>query len=131
MGVRIKIEGSLPGELLSKQAIAKGQYVLANQAMGDMDQFVPYSVKNHTHLANTAAISDDGMHITYTTPYAKAQFYGMITDRKGRQHPIVNYTLSEHHQATKRWDLKAKSLYMDSWEKIVAQTLLGDDTHGS
>lgn len=33
MGVRIKIEGSLPGELLSKQAIAKGQYVLANQAM--------------------------------------------------------------------------------------------------
>lgn len=131
MGVRIKVEGNLPGELLSKQAIAKGQYVLANQAMADMDQFVPYSVKNHVHLANTAAISDDGKHITYTTPYARAQFYGIITDQKGRQHPIVNYTRSEHPQATKRWDLKAKSLYMDSWEKIVAQTLLGDDTHGS
>lgn len=128
MGVRIKIEGSLPGELLSKQAIAKGQYVLANQAMADMDQFVPY--KGGT-LSQSAHINADGSQITYTTPYAKAQFYGMITDRKGRQHPIVNYTLSEHHQATKRWDLKAKSLYMDSWEKIVAQTLLGDDTHGS
>ena len=51
MGVRIKIEGNLPGELLSKQAIAKGQYVLTNQAMADMDQFVPYSVTvSYTHL---------------------------------------------------------------------------------
>lgn len=131
MGVRVKVEGTLPSSVLSKRAIEKGQYMLANQAMADMDQFVPYSVKNHTHLANTVAISDDHKHITYTTPYAKAQFYGIVTDRNGRQHPIVNYTRSEHPQATKRWDLKAKSLYMDSWEKIVAHTLLGDDNHGS
>ena len=40
MGVRIKIEGNLPGNILSKRAIEKGQYVLANQAMADRKSVV-------------------------------------------------------------------------------------------
>lgn len=128
MVVKVTYGGRFPGDLVSKVRVERANYDLANQVMGDMDQFVPY--KNGP-LSQSVHIAANGKTIVYTTPYARAQFYGIITDRNGRQHPVVNYTSSEHPQATKRWDLKAKSLYMDSWERIVVDTLLGDDIHGS
>lgn len=103
--------------LFSNAKIDKARYVTANQAMADMDQFVPY--KGGT-LSQSAHINADGSQITYTTPYAKAQFYGIINGS-----PVRNYTRSEHPMASKRWDLRAKALYGQQWAEIAKKALMG------
>lgn len=97
--------------------INKARYVMANQAMADMDQFVPYKVGT---LSQSAHINADGSQITYTTPYAKAQFYGIVNGS-----PVRNYTRSEHPMASKRWDLRAKALYGQQWAQIAKKALMG------
>lgn len=116
MSVNVSVDLSRLNSMLSGQRLQRAQYVLANQAMADMDQFVPY--KRGT-LSGSAHIGSDG-NIVYTTPYAKAQFYGIV----GGQYPVHTYTRTTHPQATKRWDLKAKSLYGDEWANKVAKSLL-------
>lgn len=118
MGVKVTTNLSKIDSMLSGARLQRAQYVLANQAMTDMDPFVPYK---GGHLSTQVAIGQDGKSIVYTVPYARAQFYGMI---KG--HEIKHYTRNVHPQATKRWDLKAKSLYGDEWANKVAQALLED-----
>lgn len=103
--------------LFSNANINKARYMMANQAMADMDQFVPYKVGT---LSQSAHINANGSQITYTTPYAKAQFYGIVNGS-----PVRNYTRSEHPQASKRWDLRAKSLYGQQWAEIAKGSLLG------
>lgn len=117
MSIRVSYSGQKLDAIFSQANLNKANYIVANQAMADMDQFVPYK---QGHLAGSAHISDNKQTIVYDEPYAKAQFYGMING-----HPVVNYTQSEHPQATKRWDLKAKSLYMDKWLGKASDSLLG------
>ena len=105
------------GRLFSTANINKARYVMANQAMADMDQFVPYKVGT---LSQSAHINADGSQITYTTPYAKAQFYGIVNGS-----PVRNYTRSEHPQASKRWDLRAKALYGQQWANVAKKSLTG------
>lgn len=105
------------GRLFSTANVNKSRYVMANQAMADMDQFVPYKVGT---LSQSAHINANGSQITYTTPYAKAQFYGIINGS-----PVRNYTRSEHPMASKRWDLRAKALYGQQWAGIAKDSLLG------
>lgn len=104
-------------DLFSTTNVNKARYVMANQAMADMDQFVPYKVGT---LSQSAHINANGSQITYTTPYAKAQFYGIINGS-----PVRNYTRSEHPMASKRWDLRAKALYGQQWAEIAKKSLLG------
>ena len=104
-------------DLFSNTNIDKARYVMANQAMADMDQFVPYKVGT---LSQSVHINANGSQITYTTPYAKAQFYGIINGSQVR-----NYTRSEHPRASKRWDLRAKALYGQQWAEIAKKSLLG------
>ncbi|WP_438310803.1 minor capsid protein [Sporosarcina sp. FA9] len=94
---------------LSPQALRRGQYALANQAMADMDQFVPMLA---TDLRNSATIDIDGGAINYNTPYAKAQFYGSRTTKDGKKIPFNNHTAPG---TGPRWDLKAKSVFMSDW----------------
>lgn len=101
----------------SQAKLDKARYVMANQMMSDMDQFVPYKVGT---LSQSVHINADGSQITYTTPYAKAQFYGIINGS-----PVRNYTRSEHPMASKRWDLRAKALYGQQWADIAKKSLLG------
>lgn len=122
MSTHITVNLSGLNSILSSERLSRVHYVLANQAMADMDQFVPY--KRGT-LSGSAHIDNDG-NIVYTTPYAKAQFYGFITNYKtGQQSRIRNYTRSEHPQASRRWDLRAKNLYMNKWIGKVTNSLLG------
>ncbi|AMO30115.1 minor capsid protein [Lactiplantibacillus plantarum] len=90
--------------------VKRGQYALANQAMSDMEQFVP---KNQGHLRDSVHATSNGSQITYAMPYAKAQFYGIING-----YPVHNYSTPG---TTKRWDLKAKSMFMDSWVKAFTE----------
>lgn len=113
---QINVDLHLNG-LFSNANIDKARYVTANQMIADMDQFVPYKVGT---LSQSVHINADGSQITYTTPYAKAQFYGIINGS-----PVRNYTRSEHPMASKRWDLRAKALYGQQWADIAKKSLLG------
>lgn len=117
MSVRISTDLSGLNSMLSGQRLQRAQYVLVNQAMADMDKFVPYK---QGHLSTQVAIGLDGKSIVYTVPYARAQFYGVV----GGKYPVQHYTKTVHPEATKRWDLKAKSLYGDEWANKVAKKLM-------
>lgn len=86
---------------LSPQMVTRGKRVLANQAMADMNQFVP--AKSHV-LRLSVYIGIDGSSIHYNTPYAAYQFYNQWS----------NYTTPG---TGPRWDEKAKGIYMSDWEK--------------
>lgn len=97
----VKITVNLGGveKKLSPQAEQRGQYALANQALADMNQFVPM---DEGILRQTATIDIDGKGINYNTPYARRQFY---------MH-AYNYTTPG---TGPRWDNKAKGMYMSDW----------------
>ena len=104
----VKVVINLDGarKKLSKDAERRGRYALANQAMADMDQFVPML---STALRNSATIDLDGKAVNWNTPYAKAQFYGKVG--KGG-YPVLNYSTPG---TGPRWDLKAKGIFMSDW----------------
>lgn len=109
----VKVSVDLDGfmDQTSLDNVKRGQYALVKQAMSDMEQFVP---KDQGHLRDSVHATSDGGQITYAMPYAKAQFYGIINDK----YPVHNYTTPG---TTKRWDLKAKSMFMDSWVKAFTE----------
>lgn len=84
---------------LNEASMKRGQYALANQALADMNQFVP---KDENILRQSATIDIDGTGINYNTPYAAKLFYMYM----------YNYTTPG---TGPRWDLKAKSAFMHSW----------------
>ena len=111
------------GQRFSDANVSKARYVMANQMMKDMDYFVPY---REGHLSDSAHINANGSEITWSTPYARAQFYGFITNYKtGRQSRIVNYTHKRTGDPSRRWDLRAKALYGQQWAEIAKKSLLG------
>lgn len=82
----------------------RGKYLAANQAMTEMDRFVPFSGKQRSvHLRDTAVVDNSGSYITYSTPYAKAQFFGFVGVGGFR---VKNYTTPG---TSRRWDLRLKS----------------------
>lgn len=90
---------------LSSQAQQRGQYALANQALADMNQFVPM---DEGILRQTASIDIDGTAINYNMPYAGRLFYMYM----------YNYTTPG---TGPRWDLKAKSAFMSGWINAFAK----------
>lgn len=116
MSIHVSVDLSGLNSILSGHSLRRARAVLAGQAMQDMDQFVPYK---QGHLAGSAHLDAED-NIVYATPYARAQFYGLIAGK----YPVVHYTRTEHPQATKRWDLKAAELYGDEWANKVKKSLL-------
>ncbi|MCT1904116.1 minor capsid protein [Oceanobacillus sojae] len=84
---------------MSQQSVKQGQYGLGNQAMADMDQFIP---ADEYILRQTATMDIDGGGINYNTPYAARLFYMYM----------YNYTTPG---TGPRWDNKAKAIYMRDW----------------
>ena len=105
--VKITVELSGAKKKLSTTSMQRGKYALANQALSDMNQFVP--MKDNI-LRMTASMSLDGSSIIYSTPYAKAQFYSFV----GRGYRVYSYTTPG---TGRRWDLRAKARYMPDWER--------------
>lgn len=82
----------------------RGRYLAANQAIMEMNRFVPFSGKQRAvHLRDTAEVDSGGRHITYSTPYAKAQFFGFVGVGGFR---VKNYTTPG---TSRRWDLRLTS----------------------
>lgn len=107
MGITVSFHGEKFDKKGSQNRLDTALYNVTNQAAADMDQFVPFK---SGYLSNTGNVMEN--HISWQAPYARAQFYGIINGS-----PVVNYTRNQHPLATKRWDLKAKSLYMNSWKR--------------
>ncbi|WP_066158532.1 minor capsid protein [Halalkalibacter krulwichiae] len=84
---------------LSSGNVKRGRYALANQALADMNQFVPM---DESILRQSATIDIDGTGINYNARYARRLFYK----------PMYNYTTPG---TGPRWDNKAKSVFMSDW----------------
>lgn len=124
MSAHVSVDLSGLNNMLSRTSLERARAVLADQALSDMDQFVPYK---QGHLADSGHLDNDN-NIVYDTPYAKAQFYGKIKykDKNGnyKTSPVLHYTQTKKRHPTKRWDLKAAKLYGDDWANKVKKSLL-------
>ncbi|MTD30161.1 minor capsid protein [Planomicrobium sp. YIM 101495] len=95
--VRINLEPAKAK--LSQAKINRGRYAMANQAIMDMNPFVPM---REGILRMESHISSDGSSIIYSSPYAARMFYMYMR----------NYTTPG---TGPRWDIKAKRMFMSSW----------------
>ncbi|MCG5104448.1 minor capsid protein [Oceanobacillus alkalisoli] len=84
---------------MENQNVDRGRYAVANQALADMNQFVPM---DEGILRQTATIDIDGTGINYNTPYANRMF----------KYYMYNYTTPG---TGPRWDNKAKGMFMSDW----------------
>ena len=106
MGVKIDLDGVR--KKVSQRALDKGRYALGNQMLADMNPFVPKRSGGGI-LRQTGHLTSDNKQVVYETPYAKAQFYG--TNGK------VIFRKYSTPGTGKRWDLKAKGMYLPSWKR--------------
>ncbi|WP_028125654.1 minor capsid protein [Eremococcus coleocola] len=89
--IKVDVDFSGIEEKLSPGAIKRGQFAMANQALMEMEQYVP--MRKGTLRAGAVA---DQRGVTYPGPYGRAHFYGtngIVTFRK--------YTTAG---TGKRWD---------------------------
>src|SRR5690625_1258972 len=110
--VRVEVNLSGAQRKLSSGNVQRGRYTVANQALADMNPFVP---KDEGILRLVTSVDIDGTGINYNMPYARPQFYGRVG--KGG-HPVVNYTTPG---TGPRWDLKAKGMFMSDWIKAFTK----------
>lgn len=110
MGIKVNVDLSGVNKKLSPANLRAGQYAMANQAMSDMNPFVPYDTKS---LRTKVSISMDGTELIWNEKYARAQYYGRskhATWTKGRMPGTGPY-----------WDKKAAALHMKDWEKAYTK----------
>ena len=66
-----------PEKILSRRGLGsshRARIRLAQSVRSRCDKYVPYDTG---YLKNTAEIAPDGSKITYSAPYARAQYYGL------------------------------------------------------
>ena len=125
-GVSIKIDLKGIEKKVSPENFAKGKLDIANQAMLDMEQFVP---KRKGELRSSGHVRQDS--IIYATPYARIVYYGR--KRKGffsdkqRKFFFANKERLLSQKPTlgtgPRWDKKASALYAKNWAEVGAKAM--------
>ncbi len=103
MAVSVSIDLKGVKKKFNPESMKRGRYALANQALADMNQFVPM---DEGILRQTATIHIDGSAIYYNTPYAKRLFYMRMR----------NYTTPG---TGPRWDMKARRMFASDWANAV------------
>lgn len=98
--IKVKVDLSGVRKKMSAANFKRGQFAMANQAMADMNKFVP---KRENRLRNSAHVDSGGQFVVWNAPYAERQYRGV---------GIHNYTTPG---TGPRWDLKAKGMYLNSW----------------
>lgn len=106
MGISITVDLERINKKFGPNAKKVAEYAIANQAMLDMERFVPFRGGD---LRGSGHVS--GNQIVYNTVYARAQFYGSSYN-KHRSFTFSKYTTPG---TGPRWDLKAKGMYGDKW----------------
>lgn len=99
---KVTVKTDLGGvtKALSKENFKRGQIAMLGQMMPDMNYFVPL---RNGDLRDSVHISADKSAVVWDTPYAQKQYRGV---------GIFNYTTVA---TGRRWDLKAKAIYMSDW----------------
>lgn len=125
-GVSIKIDLKGVEKKVSPENFAKGKLAIANQAMLDMEQFIP---KRKGELRSSGHVRQDS--IIYATPYARIVYYGR--KRKGffsdkqRKFFFANKERLLSQKPTlgtgPRWDKKASALYAKNWAEVGAKAM--------
>lgn len=96
----------------------RARYAMANQMLDDMHKHIP---NRDGKLSASGHASRDGATLTWSTPYARAQFYGMVGRAPG--HRVRHYTKSKVPEPGRRWDLIGKMRYMPRWQNTMKKEL--------
>lgn len=112
--VKVSVKLDRAKAKLSEGNIRRGRFALANQALADMNRYVPM---NEGILRLTATIDIDGSAVNYNAPYAKVQYQGYRKSKKGK----VFFRKYTTPGTGPKWDEKAKGIHMKAWEKAFVK----------
>lgn len=111
MTIKISVDLGGAKEKTSPENLRKGQLAIADQAIIDMDPFIPL---RDGPLRTSAHASGDGKQIAYDTVYARAQFYGGAYNKKRSW----SWSSGKTPGTGPRWDLKAAPLHGHEWAEV-------------
>lgn len=101
---RIKVTKQLSGVKTRVNEMTKrGQYAFANQVHADSNLYAP---RLSGDLRMQSQITNDNKQIVWNAPYARRHYYNQMT----------NYSTPG---TGPKWDQKAKSIHMKSWERVA------------
>ena len=108
MAVRVNVKTDLKGVPKRVSQMTKlGQYALANQVHADSNRYAPLLTGD---LRNQSSVSTNGKSVIWNVPYARRQYY--------------NYGARFTTPGTgPKWDEKAKSIHLRSWERITEKAM--------
>lgn len=105
---RVKVDLSGVNKKLSAGNMQSAKYAMMNQMLMDMQPFVP---NDQGTLQSTGMISADKGSLVWSTPYAKAMYYGVIKNKYG-SFPVSKWTTPG---TGPYWDQKSKGIFMSDW----------------
>ena len=125
MGVKVHADLSGLNRKLSVEALKRARKLMANDALQAMNKYVPSSSQGNDESGSTlrgmSSIAEDGSSVMYRAIYARAQFYGFITNKYGGPFRIHNYTTPG---TSRRWDLRLKG-HKEDMEKVKSAFIKG------
>lgn len=106
MGIKVHVDLTKLNQKLNTTQLRKARLNMANDAHQAMEKYIPMLHPDTSeNLRSMSFVNSDGTSIIYTAVYAKAQFYGFITNQYGGPFRIHNYTTPG---TSRRWDLRLK-----------------------
>lgn len=109
MGVKVHVNLSGLNRKLSAESLKRARKLMANDALQAMNKYVPSLSQGNDESSSTlrgmSSVAEDGSSVMYRAIYARAQFYGFITNKYGGPFRIHNYTTPG---TSRRWDLRLK-----------------------
>lgn len=125
MGVKVHADLSGLNRKLSVEALKRARKLMANDALQAMNKYVPSSSQGNDESGSTlrgmSSVAEDGSSVMYRAIYARAQFYGFITNKYGGPFRIHNYTTPG---TSRRWDLRLKG-HKEDMEKVKSAFIKG------
>ncbi len=106
MGIKVHVDLTKLDQKLNTTQLRQARLNMANDAHQAMEKYIPMLHPDTSeNLRSMSFVNSDGTSIIYTAVYAKAQFYGFITNQYGGPFRIHNYTTPG---TSRRWDLRLK-----------------------
>ncbi|KRO28464.1 minor capsid protein [Lactiplantibacillus fabifermentans] len=126
MQVDVNVDLANVKKLVSASRLKQARGDTLNLMKRDMRPLIPKRSDGAVSLSSSGVIDEANTKITYGGPaikYARAQFYGIVTDRAGKQHRVRHYTTDG---TGKRWDLRGKQLHMNEWRETFKKGILNN-----
>lgn len=108
--VNVDVDFSVLDQKFSEASLKKGELAMANQALMDMERFVPLREGN----LRSGAHAKSG-EVTYPGPYGRAQFYGT--------NGIVVFKKYTTPGTGKRWDKRVSESTVRNWGVVAIKAM--------